>query len=937
MAQGPSVCASCGFENPDTWRHCARCGVLLDAVIASVGTSRTLRSSINGIHDLLLEQAEAADSLPPSAPVAVSELDAPLIGQREAALKLQGTLEAAFTVGSSAVGFIHGPDGSGKTRLLTYSSEIAAQVQPNLRVVYVTCRDSDGAYAPFSRMLLDRFGVTPSSSPSAVRAQILSLAKGAVGSIEGVSATEVAHLLGHVAGVPFPDSLVLSHLSDTPDELQKRIESALRLFVQADVERRPLLLLLDNMHIAQSEGWGLFSSLTSVDGHFVLLAAGSSEIKERAIQLAERSSSFVLPVAPLDDVEIHTMLHLLVPHLEEVSDTFVQALAHRSRGNPGALRELVLGLMDAGVFVDTRNGGFSVDVARLEDGDLPVTIEDAIAGRLARLPTTERLTLELASVYGELFWDGGLLAMIRSEQPEGDPSGPPKELWPDTGDEAMLAKALESLEHKGFIESSPHSELLGVREYRFSHSAARQQLYQGQAEPLRIQRHAIAARWLAVVAQLRREGVAAMIAPHLERAGLSARAGRAYLEAAIYERSKMRTTMALRYIERSLPLIHKDDVAKMIDALHEQGSLLTIVGRYEDALVAFGQMAKVAWTLGARGKGGAALNRLARVYRQRGEDAKAEQLLNRALELFREAYDIRGIASTLDDLAQVFRVHGRVDDAMRAANESLQLRQSAGDTRGEAVSLTTLGLVSLARGDLDAAETYLLRANHLRNTVPDHEGTLQAHNALGIIAYERGNVGSAIASWRSALEHARGLSDRRNQCFLLNNIGEALTHEGDFAGAKRAIDEAFVLAEQSSDRRAIVELTRNRAILLLNDDHVAALKLLRTALELAHQYGDPESIARSDRAIADALSERLFGASEDVPQEAENRFQSAIRAFADLGNGREVVRTRIRYARHLIERGRGDEARAELLLAQGHNAVGQKESRAITDLLGATV
>jgi rhodanese-related sulfurtransferase len=40
----------------------------------------------------------------------------------------------------------------------------------------------------------------------------------------------------------------------------------------------------------------------------------------------------------------------------------------------------------------------------------------------------------------------------------------------------------------------------------------------------------------------------------------------------------MRTTMALRYIEKALSLLAQDDAA-MFDAHHEHGSLLSVLGR----------------------------------------------------------------------------------------------------------------------------------------------------------------------------------------------------------------------------------------------------------------------------------------------------------------------------------------------------------------------
>ncbi len=929
-----SVCPSCGFENPRAWRACARCGrglteapprtgltaavqrvtdqtVVTEPPVAAL--DRALESDRVVSTELPDAELSGATETPPEEQETPPEPEPPLIGQADASEVIRTAVERAFTVGTPTFVALEGGRESGKTRLLTYASEIAARVAPEVRVLYAACRKGggDGPYAPFSRLLLERFGVTPSSSPSTVRGQMATQVSDALMTKDAIQVAETTHLLGHVAGVPFPDSPFLGPLEDKPDELRRRASRAVRRVLEGDGSRRPLLVLLDDMHFVEEDGWAILSELAKADGHIAIFVAGDAPIAERSEKLETAGGVAVGPIAPLDERDVAAMLYVLLPTLVEVPPALAEAITHRAQGNPGAVRELVFELIESNLFRVTTEG-LEVDLEKLAAGGLPVTIEDATKARLGRLDGFERATLERAAVVGESFWDGAILAQMRSErEPPGDGAEPPS-IWPDDEDLAALHAALGRLEDKGFVDRSETSDLPGARELTFALGGARKLVYEAMDEEQKVRRHTAVARWLAVTAELQREGVAALIAPHLEKAGMTHRAGRAYLEAAGYERMKLRTQMALRLVERALPLISPDDVVRKIEAHHEHGSLLTTLGRYDEATDAFTEMLRLAWTIGARGKGGAALNRLARVYRQRGEDSGARALLERALTMFRSAGDLRGVASTLDDLAQVHRLLAENDLAIAAATEALELRRAHADRRGEAVSLTTLGSIELNRGNLDLGESFFSQALEIRRAIGDLEGTMQSHNALAIVAFERGAVDTAIASWQAALDQAREMADRRNECFMLNNLGEAYMAAGKLDDAVEALEEARDLAATLGDKRALAEVERNLGRLAVKQGSSEADKTLERALGLAEEYGSKEAIALAHRAIGQLRAQTLFDGAGEVDRRAEESFLVSIDLFREIGNEKEAARSLSELGFHLIERGDMDGARERL-------------------------
>jgi tetratricopeptide (TPR) repeat protein len=858
--------------------------------------------------------------------IQLDDREPPLIGQVEASAAIRAGIETAFQRGVPTLVALEGGAGSGRTRLLFHAAELAAKIRGDVRILYGLCREGDGPNAPFSRMLLERFGVTPSSSPAAVRGQMATIVAETLRSTDAITVSETAHLLGHLSGVPFPDSPFLMPLEDRPEELRRRARDAVARFLGGDASQRPLVVLIDNIHLAESDAWDLLQVILSVAAPIAVVVTGEAPFGDRAESMNAEGGVVLGPIAPLAESEIGALLHVMLPSLRQPVEPLVAALAHRSRGNAGALRELVFALIEAGLFTRTEQG-LIADLSQLEGGALPVTTEDAIHARLARLDDLERATIDRASVVGEVASDRAVLAQMRSERRAQGNRGEPETLWPHDDDEVALGDALRRLEQKGFLEHLEESDIPGAREYRFLHSESRHFVYRAQGEELVKKRHATVAHWITVTLELQREGIAAMAAPHLEKAGMANRAGRAYLEAAKDELAKMHTQSALRHVEKALELIAADEISRRIDALHVLGSLLTTLGRYDEATSAFAEMLETSWRVGARGKGGAALNRIARVHRMRGEEEQAKTLLVRALQLFRAAQDLRGVASTLDDLAQVERLRGDLDAAASAATEALDIRRSHGDVRGEAVSLTTLGLIEHARGNLDVAEQSFRAALEIRESIGDRAGVMQSFNTLGIVAFERGDLERAEGAWRAALQEGRKMADRRTQTFVLNNLGEALGKSARYDEAHTCLVEARTLAHELGDRRAMAEVERNLGLVALHRGDERAEEILSSALRMAEEYGAKESIAAAHRAVGQLRAQTVFGAgttdSGGADRRAEDSFLIAIDLFREIGNEKDSARALHDLGQHLLERGDVDGARERL-----------REARAIMRRMG---
>ncbi|HJL33857.1 MAG TPA: tetratricopeptide repeat protein, partial [Polyangiaceae bacterium LLY-WYZ-15_(1-7)] len=191
----------------------------------------------------------------------------------------------------------------------------------------------------------------------------------------------------------------------------------------------------------------------------------------------------------------------------------------------------------------------------------------------------------------------------------------------------------------------------------------------------------------------------------------------------------------------------------------------------------------------------------------------------------------------------------------------------------------------------------------MRERLGDHEGILQSHIALGVLAYERGDRTAAVAAWRTGLERAREVADRRSECFLLNNVGEARLADGAYDEAEIALERALDLAEELGDKRAMADVSRNLGMLALRRGDDDASPRLEEALTQAREYGGREAVALAQRAIGALRAQTLFDTGGASDRSAEEAFLESVDLFREMGNEREAARSLVQLAKHLVERG----------------------------------
>jgi class 3 adenylate cyclase/tetratricopeptide (TPR) repeat protein len=406
-------------------------------------------------------------------------LDTPMVGrEREMTLVLHAFERTAAEHTSHLVTLL-GMAGVGKSRML---HELLSRVGDRATVLHARCLDyGDGmTYWPLVEAVRHAARVSATDEVAEVRRKIRGLLPPAA---RDTLPEDLGALLGDVdAG------------GDVAD-LQEALIGLLRLLAAVG----PLIVVLDDLQWADALLLDLVEGLAvwMRDSPVLLVCLARPELREiRPSWSGGMVNATTLLLEPLTAEESSALLHNL---LDEAgcADDAQERLVEAAGGNPLYLEELVGMLIEDGLLTRSEQGWVSTaDLSRLE---VPPTIAALIAARLDGLPAAERAVLERASVVGNVFYRGAVVAL-----------SPPEE-------RRSVTEHLLNLVRKELIRPDP-SALLGENGLSFRHLLIRDAAYRSLSKRERADLHERCADWLTATFTERVSEIEEVVGYHLEQA-----------------------------------------------------------------------------------------------------------------------------------------------------------------------------------------------------------------------------------------------------------------------------------------------------------------------------------------------------------------------------------------------------------------------------------
>ncbi len=769
------------------------------------------------------------------------------------------------------------------------------------RVYRGSARSAGPAFEVFAKLLRGRFGLVEGMDPDAAKAQVRDqVAK----VLDHAKVDDVAYFLGQLVGVPGDESPLTRAVEDDPQQASLLRRAVLKAFLEADAAMSATCLIFEDLHEAHDDSLALLRYLLEyLSGPIVVVCSGRPELLAREEDWARAGERRhrVIELGPLANDDAKSLIRtLLAPCDGGPPDELVAAACAYAKGNPALLEQVVRVFHDKHVLSETsgidEETRWQVDLEQLERVGVTLNVDDGIAARLAALDEYEVTLLERAAAMGAVFWAAALVPLERTGV-----EAPPH--WDDEaeGDRSDIAEALADLEERAYIVRLPETSFPGADEYAFKEQREREAIQRRTRQAVkRVYHHGIA-EWMEHQEALRRSHEhVAMLAQHREQAGDRAQAGLAYLEAGDVARSRYASSRAAEYYEKGLEHLGEAFASRRIDALHHYGDVLLVAGRVDDALAAFREMLTLAYRLDRKGKGGAAHNRIGRLYRDTGSLDDAGHHLRTGLALFQAADDERGVASSIDDIGKLHWLKGEYDEALTALRDGLARRRRLADRRSIALSLNNLGLVHQDSGNFKEAAVDFDQSLQIRRAIGDLVGVVQSLNNLGTCAQDLRDFPRALALCEEALEVAKQIGDRNRTALVLTNIGELHYRMGKPTEAIDVLQKAEELCDELGDKLGLAETLRGLGKAYMHKGDLAkARDAIRRAVDLFAEVRSKVHLGIALRSLGEITAAGGWGASHT--RSAREYFARAAAIFEQTGNDVELARTYKVFSRFLLD------------------------------------
>jgi tetratricopeptide (TPR) repeat protein len=637
----------------------------------------------------------------------------PCVGREREIGALEDLFRESVSEPCARAALVVAPSGVGKSRVRAELLRRLAEHETRVEV-WIARGDSMGAGASFGMVAqaLRSAASVSAGEASAVRAQ--KLRARVARNVAPEETARVTAFLGEMIGVRANiDVPELRAAREDARLMGDQIRRAWEDFVAAECAVQPVVLVLEDLH------WGDVASVQLVDS---------------ALRHAADRPLFVLAVARPEVLEVFPRIWegraLEMIHLRELKRTSCVAMVREALGDVAP--ELLIDIVDRAA-----GNAFYLEelvraVAEGRGGALPETVIAMVEARLEAIGPEARHVLRAASIFGQVFWGGGVAALLG-------------------GAERTLAVTdwLDELARREIITARRDTRFTGQREYVFRHAIVRETAYAMLTDDDRALGHRLAGGWLRAAG----ETSARVLAEHFEL-------GRDRVEAADYYRAA------------ALDALEGNDLAGAI-ALGERAVTMGAVGRSLGKIRLLQAEAHLfrAEPVEAEACARAALERLPR--------GTGEWL--RAAGALAEAAGKRSLREPL------FEARALVADVLPDAE---RVRDFAYAGARIVAALVTIGEHGLARSMLAA----MLDAEPIAASEPVAQAWIC--NARSWMAMVDGDIGASLIFDRAVADAFESVDNLRLACEHRAFVGYDMLTLGAHAEAEVALREALATADR---------------------------------------------------------------------------------------------------------------------------------------------
>jgi predicted ATPase/class 3 adenylate cyclase len=778
----------------------------------------------------------------------------PLVGRDDALVTL-GRAWAATRAGRGQAAFVVGEAGIGKSRLLLEFQRRIGSAATWIQGDCISFGQSI-AFLPIITMLKRNFGIEDTHTATDIASKI-----GRGVAILGDEAHQVEPYLRYLLGVDAGDPTVATM---DPAQRRARVVAAIERLTAAGSRRRPIVLVVEDIHWIDSASEDFLKSLAeALPGMSVLLIVTYRPVYQQPF--GEHMYYWPIALQPVDDEDSVAIVRATLGVADLPRELAVR-IARKGEGNPFFLEEIGHSLVESGSV--RAEGGRLVLAETASTITVPETVQDVIAARLDRLEEPQKRTVQTASVIGREF-ALGLLRRVSD----------------------LHERLEQSLSELKRIELIYEKAAFGELEYVFRHALTQDVAYASLLQAERRRLHALIGGALEEMYAGRLDERNEELTYHFTR-------GEVWDKVVVYAREAAERAAALcvddkavEYYESGLDALrHLPETAETaragIDLRLAMRAPLWRGGRPEELFTLFKEAETLASRHGERERLDTIYAFLVQYHWAKGEQDRALEYGERCLARAEERGDLGLRITGLYYIAHAYNALGRYREQLAQAGAICRLLEERQTERFGLSGLPYSGAcvdaaeALLEVGDEAGAREALARGRRVADAANHLYSQMVVAQMEGYLLAATGDVPRAIALLEETVATCRAKSFVGQLINALHRLGDAYLRAGRPADAIVAMQESIALQE-----RARVSVARSRQLIGVVEAYTALGDLaraeaeLRGALDYAERQGERGwegwarlagarlALRRDDRATA----ERYLDEAQEIAEELAMR------------------------------------------------------------------
>ena len=586
-------------------------------------------------------------------------------------------------------------------------------------------------------------------------------------------------------GLPIPDLFLSAYNAMDNATRQYQRQNLLAQLVTQQAEQQPQLLLVEDIHWADSSTLSYLSKLASIVSQCPALLVMTTRFEGEPLDPSWRGA---MQGAPLTTIDLSPLKYqdatLLAQQLIEDTAEHIPSCVERAAGNPLFLEQLLY-------ITSTQETGFQTTI--------PDSVQNIVWARLDQLSAQDRYALQAASVLGQRFALDALRHLLNDE-------------------DYQCASLIEAR----FL--APDND-----RYRFSHALILECIYASLLESKRKSLHRQAAEYFAKQNMI-------LYAKHLDCAQ-APEAAMAYLAAARQEANIYHYDSALELIKRGLELSQTQ--IELFELHCYQAKLFFETGLIDKALSGFAKTLEYTNTPEEN----------SRALIGQASALAIKDLHNEALGALQEAEKLIQAANTEPDKSNILsQIHyyrgnslfplGQIEQCLQAHSQALDFARHAASPFHEARALSGLGDAFYQRGQMITAHKHFgqcVALSRQRNF-----GRIEVSNLAmqELTLFYQNKLYDAIPGMQAAIKLATQVGDLRSEILAHNVYGILLVYQAEWDKAAAEVEQAVKIANKLGATLFEAEnLCMMAVIANAHNEQQQAETLIEHAWQIANKHG----------------------------------------------------------------------------------------------------